>query len=120
MASPPGSRRHSSGPTPARKPVRAASGSQPSTCPGSSIAAGQSPSNTGRCLATKARSARPSSLVCRQIAWAWGDPQIMHNLLAEEGITYDDTGRVDLRRYGWEPDEEEGLLALGEEEGEEA
>ena len=53
-------------------------------------------------------------------AWAWGDPQIMHNLLAEEGITFDDKGRVDLRRYGWEPDEEEALAAYNEQERAEA
>lgn len=39
-------------------------------------------------------------------AWAWGDPQIMRALLLEEGVEFDAQGRVDLRRFGWEPDDE--------------
>lgn len=39
-------------------------------------------------------------------AWAWGDPLSMRQLLEEEGIEFDAQGRVNLQRYGWEPDEE--------------
>lgn len=39
-------------------------------------------------------------------AWAWSDPNLMRQLLAEEGIEFDARGRVDLRRFGWEPDAE--------------
>ena len=36
------------------------------------------------------------------------------------GEAFDDKGRVDLRRYGWEPDEEEALAAYSEQERAEA
>jgi methylated-DNA-protein-cysteine methyltransferase-like protein len=39
-------------------------------------------------------------------AWAWGDPQIMRQLLEAEGVEFDAQGRVSLQRFGWEPDAE--------------
>ena len=39
-------------------------------------------------------------------AWAWGDPNAMRALLEEEGVEFDAQGRVNLGRYGWEPDAE--------------
>jgi methylated-DNA-protein-cysteine methyltransferase-like protein len=41
--------------------------------------------------------------------WHWGDPNLMRVLLEEEGIEFDAQERVDLKRFGWNPDEEEGL-----------
>lgn len=38
----------------------------------------------------------------------WGDPDLMRHLLEDEGIEFDAQERVDLRRFGWEPDEDEG------------
>ncbi len=34
---------------------------------------------------------------------AFGSPDLMRQLLENEGITFDDNGRVDLKRYGWDP-----------------
>lgn len=36
-------------------------------------------------------------------SWAFGSPDRMRDLLASEGITFSDDGRVDLKRYGWDP-----------------
>ena len=35
--------------------------------------------------------------------WAFGSPDQMRSLLESEGIVFDDEGRVDLKRYGWDP-----------------
>lgn len=35
--------------------------------------------------------------------WAFGGPQIMRQLLEEEGIAFTADERVDLKRYGWDP-----------------
>lgn len=36
-------------------------------------------------------------------SWAFGSPDQMRQLLEEEGIVFSDTGKVDLKRYGWDP-----------------
>src|SRR5579859_8182164 len=35
--------------------------------------------------------------------WAFNNPGGMHKLLEEEGIVFSEDGRVDLKRYGWDP-----------------
>lgn len=37
--------------------------------------------------------------------WHWGDPNLMRALLEAEGIEFDARERVDLRLFGWNPDE---------------
>jgi methylated-DNA-protein-cysteine methyltransferase related protein len=44
-------------------------------------------------------------------SWAFGTPDLMRQLLENEGIIFSEDGRVDLKRYGWEP-----LRDLSEEE----
>lgn len=36
-------------------------------------------------------------------SWAFGQPGVMRQLLENEGIPFLDSGRVDLKRYGWDP-----------------
>jgi methylated-DNA-protein-cysteine methyltransferase-like protein len=36
-------------------------------------------------------------------SWAFGSPGRMRQLLEAEGIVFSADGRVDLKRYGWEP-----------------
>jgi methylated-DNA-protein-cysteine methyltransferase related protein len=36
-------------------------------------------------------------------SWAFGSPGLMRQLLEAEGIVFSVDGRVDLKRYGWEP-----------------
>ncbi len=36
-------------------------------------------------------------------SWAFGSPDLMRQLLEQEGIVFSEDGRVDLKRYGWEP-----------------
>ena len=36
-------------------------------------------------------------------SWAFGTPDRMRLLLEAEGIVFSDEGRVDLKRYGWNP-----------------
>lgn len=36
-------------------------------------------------------------------SWAFGSPDRMRLLLESEGIVFSDEGRVDLKRYGWDP-----------------
>ena len=36
-------------------------------------------------------------------SWAFGSPDLMRQLLENEGIVFSAEGRVDLKRYGWEP-----------------
>ena len=43
--------------------------------------------------------------------WAFNTPGGMRKLLEDEGIVFSEDGRVDLKRYGWEP-----LRDLSEEE----
>lgn len=35
--------------------------------------------------------------------WAFGPPERMRQLLEDEGIVFNADGRVDLKRYGWDP-----------------
>lgn len=36
-------------------------------------------------------------------SWAFGSPDRMRLLLESEGIIFSDEGKVDLKRYGWDP-----------------
>jgi methylated-DNA-protein-cysteine methyltransferase related protein len=36
-------------------------------------------------------------------SWAFGSPDLMRQLLEQEGIVFSVDGRVDLKRFGWEP-----------------
>lgn len=36
-------------------------------------------------------------------SWAFGSPERMRLLLETEGIPFTEDGRVDLKRYGWDP-----------------
>jgi methylated-DNA-protein-cysteine methyltransferase related protein len=36
-------------------------------------------------------------------SWAFGQPGMMRQLLEAEGIVFSTDGRVDLKRYGWDP-----------------
>ena len=36
-------------------------------------------------------------------SWAFGSPDRMRQLLEAEGIVFNEDGRVDLKRYGWDP-----------------
>ncbi len=36
-------------------------------------------------------------------SWAFGTPERMRSLLESEGVTFLADGRVDLKRYGWDP-----------------
>lgn len=36
-------------------------------------------------------------------SWAFGGPGMMRGLLENEGIEFLEDGRVDLKRYGWDP-----------------
>jgi len=36
-------------------------------------------------------------------SWAFGSPGRMRQLLEAEGIVFSAEGRVDLKRYGWDP-----------------
>jgi methylated-DNA-protein-cysteine methyltransferase-like protein len=36
-------------------------------------------------------------------SWAFGSPESMRQLLEAEGVIFSDSGRVDLKRYGWDP-----------------
>lgn len=53
-------------------------------------------------------------------SWAFGQRGRMRQMLEQEGVTFDATGRVDMRRFGWDPNtdldasEREGLLAEAE------
>jgi methylated-DNA-protein-cysteine methyltransferase-like protein len=46
-------------------------------------------------------------------SWAFGSPEKMRSLLEAEGIVFTDDGRVDLKRYGWDPTQD---LSAGERE----
>lgn len=52
--------------------------------------------------------------------WAFNTPGGMRKLLEDEGIVFSDDGRVDLKRYGWEPSRdlsEEELRSILENAG---
>ena len=38
--------------------------------------------------------------------WHWGDPNLMRVLLEEEGVEFNAQEQVDLKRFGWYPDDE--------------
>ena len=35
-------------------------------------------------------------------SWAFGSPDLMRQLLENEGILFSEDGRVDLKRFGWD------------------
>lgn len=39
-------------------------------------------------------------------SWAFGERGRMRGLLEAEGVAFDDAGRVDLKRYGWNPNQD--------------
>ncbi len=54
-------------------------------------------------------------------SWAFGSPDLMRQLLENEGILFSEAGRVDLKRFGWDPSrdlsEEELKLILDDAAG---
>ncbi len=44
--------------------------------------------------------------------WAFNNPGGMRMLLEEEGVVFSDDGRVDLKRYGWDPSRDLGPAEL--------
>ena len=36
-------------------------------------------------------------------SWAFGSPDLMRQLLENEGILFSEAGRVDLKRFAWDP-----------------
>lgn len=59
-------------------------------------------------------------------SWAFGQRGRMRKLLEDEGIVFDDKGRVDMKRYGWDPgrdlgaEERSRILAEAEQQPEPA
>jgi methylated-DNA-protein-cysteine methyltransferase-like protein len=46
-------------------------------------------------------------------SWAFGSPDRMRQLLEAEGIIFSVDGRVDLKRYGWDPSRDLSEEELG-------
>ncbi len=46
-------------------------------------------------------------------SWAFGSPDRMRQLLEAEGIIFSTDGRVDLKRYGWDPSRDLSEEELG-------
>lgn len=47
-------------------------------------------------------------------SWAFGAPDRMRQLLEAEGIVFSDAGKVDLKRYGWDPSRDLSPVQLEE------
>ncbi len=47
-------------------------------------------------------------------SWAFGSPERMRELLEAEGIVFSAEGRVDLKRYGWDPSRDLSPAQLAE------
>jgi methylated-DNA-protein-cysteine methyltransferase-like protein len=47
-------------------------------------------------------------------SWAFGTPERMRQLLEAEGVVFSDAGKVDLKRYGWDPSRHLSLAEIAD------